>query len=129
MGGVFFISDRVIWKEKAFPVEHESHIELIAGQLETTADQVRTSFLSLQTSWSVASKMSAILIIFCLLTVTASVKYDCYKRFYYKALCHRFEFSGSCQPWALDLCKPIRTTRHDHNCPRYFCDVSCMTFC
>ena len=65
-----------------------------------------------------------LLVIFCLLTVTASLKYHCYTRYYYKSVCYRFDFKGSCQPWALDLCKPVATTRHEHRCPRYFCDVS-----
>ena len=59
----------------------------------------------------------------------SSVRYNCYVRYYFQNTCYRFEFKDECQPYALKLCKPARLTRHDARCPRYFCDVSSISFC
>ena len=65
-------------------------------------------------------------IFFSLFVYVTSLKYSCYVRTYFAKLCYQFDFEGSCQPWQLEECQPIRVTTMDYHCPRYFCVSSCF---
>ena len=61
-------------------------------------------------------------IFFCFVTLSmADKKYSCYSRAYYTRVCYHFEFTGSCQPWQLNKCEPVKITRDDYRCPHWFC--------
>ena len=61
------------------------------------------------------------ILFFSLLGTVAAVQYSCYVRTYFAKLCYQFDFQGSCQPWQLENCQPIRVTTQEYHCPRYFC--------
>lgn len=48
-------------------------------------------------------------------------QFSCSVSHEYKRKCHRYRFEGSCQPWNLTNCQPIRTVQRDYRCPVYRC--------